>query len=956
MSTSFMAADKNDVTQSLVDSIMFSTDNATGSAYMSANSNFFDAKSSLSNAHSENHKPSQPHGTVLAYINQLECSFEGLQPIDNFKVEIDSVKVAATPLPECLVSLIESFKHLNKLSNMRKKSVDEDDDFDSIEKKNKILVESFTISQILVSLTSAINFSGEFAETNDIRLVAGNINIEQKNSSFILGGVEELKIVKVDRETDIFHFEDSKLQTPDLKFEILQSDVVRTTILCSKSATLDIDPDVLKDILVFAPRLSPLFESLGDLNSSSQKTSNSYNALISSSYYQSVRSSRNPSSPLHLRETAIPNNSKDSGEKSELIAQTSTIYVNLHISDTDSISSTIFPLSFNSLTGLFDTDKVVADYNGAESYQMLLLSELKSQSHASPLNIKSYDFTSQHDVNFTSSHTTVIDSVYLNIDSKLLSQLNDMIDYITPEPAKEDKSSPKPKRKGKKKVRMGGSLLFGGSQILKNFVTIKQTALKLANVNEEFGDLEVNFSNFRLAFHKDNSLTFDLRDLHVGRRKMYTAEPLISLINKDERDHPPLSGKFRDSLSLHLRNVYIDYYTKWIPMFDNNNNEDNKNTGNDVLTNSISGISELSPNKKPKSKFDIKISFSDFIIGLIPLTLASKAILVVKKGNGEISLNADSTVSIKSSFSTISVQLIDDTANIVGDEQMSRFRRLNPSWTMVSLMKSKGYVTVAHANSLFLLIQINTPHSSSHVKSELKPVIDISTNLNDLNIDVCADSFNCLVQLLKELKEPIVFKFSEKYKPSNEPVDVFDLVDDDYYAPKNPSISQASSSVDGSSSTREPLNIVDDFYATKAESESEIPSITHTSAGSNSMSCSGGDVLIDESHFNNSDVKDSKIIPMSFTLGIQKVNIKLYDGYDWKQTQNQLIKAIERVHQRVKETGMKQKPSDTSSHQSSVGSKESSSGTKGRHKSDGSTDNFNHEIEENNEVIGEMLN
>ncbi|GMG28828.1 unnamed protein product [[Candida] boidinii] len=170
-------------------------------------------------------------------------------------------------------------------------------------------------------------------------------------------------------------------------------------------------------------------------------------------------------------------------------------------------------------------------------------------------------------------------------------------------------------------------------------------------------------------------------------------------------------------------------------------------------------------------------------------------------------------------------------------------------FTLTSKLKALGYVNAASISTLMFNMTINNEKYLEQHKvlnkneydanglfndfakldlnnsSQYLPIIDIRIGSDLLNVELCADSTQCLLQLFKDLKQPIQFTFNEKYKPTTKEVDIFQDVDNDQFSIKNilqtikeqviiqnsgfPDVDNVDSSSEVSSS--ESINIVDDF-------------------------------------------------------------------------------------------------------------------------------------------------
>ncbi|GMF03824.1 unnamed protein product [[Candida] boidinii] len=253
------------------------------------------------------------------------------------------------------------------------------------------------------------------------------------------------------------------------------------------------------------------------------------------------------------------------------------------------------------------------------------------------------------------------------------------------------------------------------------------------------------------------------------------------------------------SINLHFKNVYLNYYGKWLTYLDKRRQRLEKINGRQkpktVISTSATTNPEAAPISKNKENIKLQTSVSDVTIGLIPINLKSKAQLVLQKGNIEMTF-FDSHIAIQSSINSIAVLLIDDVNNTLSTEEYKRYKNwvsMNTGhtiFTLTSKLKALGYVNAGSISTLMFNMTINNETYLEQHKvlnkneydanglfndfakldlnntSQYLPIIDIRIGSDLLNVELCADSTQCLLQLFKDLKQPILFSFNEKYKPT----------------------------------------------------------------------------------------------------------------------------------------------------------------------------------------------
>ncbi|ODV87267.1 hypothetical protein CANARDRAFT_186336, partial [[Candida] arabinofermentans NRRL YB-2248] len=984
MASSFMAESRADVEKSLLDSIMFSNGESS-SIYMSATSGMLNSESEDKNT-TEDEQPSIPNPEQqkrhpkLIYIDEIHAYFEGLQVIQKIHVELGTVKIATSPLTESLTHVLSSLSFLHKSSNLKSNTGSQANSSSSEADANSLpLIDDLTIQQIILSLTSAINSSGDFAQKDSIRLVATDINIQQRSSKFSLGSISKFRIVRdEENEQDLFHFEDTRSGNTDLRFEIIKGETLRTTLLCSKVANFNIDADFLSCCMSYMSTLNPLLEVLTNISGA--------NSSSSPSYYHSLRNPRLP--PTFSRETMVSGSTVPS-QKSEISAQSSSIYITLKLPNSDHLRAQILPLSYDSVAGIFETDKILVEYfnesyqQGYAAEQFLMITGFQLKNSQSPVKVKGYDSNTYQETSLTSQSVTKVESISLSSEFSKFKDLLSSIDLFSEQikslttQMQVNKPTTKPASKVKK-VRMGTSVFITNSKLLSHHVDIQSISFLLTNVSPEFEDFKGQFDKIYVNIHKDKTINCLIMAVAVDRVfEHINREPFISMANIENNSQPMMFIKFKDAISGHLRNTSIGYYGKWFDMFD----DDEPNAGSKVSeTPPTSDSSDASATKvNSKSKTEAHFTFSDVCIGLRPVHLLSKAELVLKKGNAELLIDSSGNMIIQSSFSSISLLLIDDVGNILSDSESRGFREwisLNknshPTWTLVSILKSKGYVSVASSNSLFLNVKVNTAKGLADVMNrgnitDQKGLVEMKVNLENLRLDLAADSSQCMMQLFKDLKEPVQFTFDEKYKLDTKEVLLFDDVDQQFYSPtKLETVEKLASQTlesDQEEAEGSELHIVEDFYDQNLSSDAELPSISSGSALRTSASSANGprsstEVEFNDKHFESEGAKDAlqqnKIIPMTIDVNVSKSVIHLYDGYDWKETQTTIRNAIKRVEDKVinqiqRHAGSEEinDNQDATSDTMSIENDSSSPSLEVEFDSNN--------IDENNDIIGEML-
>ncbi|KAG7695081.1 hypothetical protein KL930_001404 [Ogataea haglerorum] len=879
LQTSFMAENKEDIQKSLMESMMFASQTSE-SVYMSATSNVF---SSIPNGAST-YEPPQPSAVCVAHISECSFQFDGLQNIENVQVDVGHVKVAASPIPECLSSVLQSIRNLVRLSAISTTDRSEDTDKES-EPTSMTPLNTLKIDEISVSFESALLSNGQFALDNSICLSFSDIRFEQKNASFSFGSIAKIRLSRNDSGADLFSFDNSRASNvADLGLEMLNNDASRITLICPKAANLVVDERLLTLAARYYSLMEPVVEAL--VSATSMKAPNAYSNMYTSRF-------------------SLPDTTNN-GRSSEFHAQISSIHIKLQLNDFD-ITTTILPITYDSQEGRFDTSNILFEYSDAtveEQYasnQFLMISNIET-STTGVKKIRSFDSSSLQEIWLKSKSKTIIENVTLKLDfdvmMKLINGFGRLVDLVY----KSMVISPPVTRQ--KKVRMGSSLFLNATKMLKYCVEIKQCSGTFSNICPNFGDLKIFLKDIFVNFLQDATLHAYVMNGLIQRVCESIHESLLEAADPKNKGYPMIFAKFKDNLGVHFKNCSFNYYGEWITLLESREkSRDETDRGS-------------SASSSTGKKRQVNFTFADVSIGLVPVSLKSKIELVIKKGIADLLIDIDGRSKLQSSFSSLTLLLIDDVANILSDKESKSLRhwiKANSNhavWTLNAILKSKGFVPVGYISSLFLN---STFESESHLEESMPqafsgrkifPLVDIKIHTDALTMDVCADSSQCLIQTLKDLTQPVQFSFTEKYKPMTDEMEVFKDIDETMFSA--PVSGHVGNLEESEIADNEKLEIVEDFYNKNLNADSGEQSATRSGSLANSSTKSGAmsKIIFDDNHFEHSGEEfTTKVIPMAIGISISNVTIKLYDGYDWKETQTTIKNAIRRVEDKAAKLG-----------------------------------------------------
>ncbi|ODV94319.1 hypothetical protein PACTADRAFT_51177 [Pachysolen tannophilus NRRL Y-2460] len=856
---------------SLMESTIFSHEEAS-SLYMSANSKITNSKTS---GYGFNSNINEKIPCRLLHINEGEIFFQGFQDIEDLQINIDKMHIAGNPCCTALSSIIDTISRLTKLSSLNQKrfnsgsSSNNNDNSSSINNMNfnnssnqkkelspqppqnlrididvgedsdeskELFFNSLCINEVEINLASALLTNGDFSIPDSSRVKATNIKLIQETANLINADVQKFKILQ--NENVIFHFnqeskDNNSEQLSDIKLKILKEQKIpiltnatntKYSLDYFKSGILNLDHSSLSELLKFFYKLSPVFESLKKFKSSSNASKQASAITTGSSLRKQMDGQRLNKLAFKQQQNQQQRTDKEQSS-SEFVLSTKSLNLILKISESISLSTLIYPISYNSLTSLLQCKTILIDliHNNTKSL-LFTISDIKLE-HIEK-KIKSFDITNnnQCDVtNLTTLAVSKLDYISLTCDfnvfkllihnlkeffSKLPNRLknNDGINNNNGNSNNNNNNSKVNNSNNKysnlmashsstkRKVRMNSSVFFLNKSLLM-FLQLNCFNIDLTDANPKFGNINGFFKLISFNVFKDGLSQMFIVDCQINRKFEHITEVFLGVANPEDNRSPVIAAKFKDPflINLYLRNLSIDYYTKWLSFIETKTKQD--------VVNKVEVNTETNINIKSSSpKFEIRSSFSDCIIGLNPGRLSSKGLMVIRKGSADVTCTKE--VSIKSSLRSVSVLLIDDISNILSDSEVRNRRHWNntgpndinsvngnpliaQTWTQVSRFVLKGFVPVCTMNSLHSSVIIND--SKVLTQAQLlsrknflnhKSLIDIKLSSDTWNVELCADSSQCLIQLLNDLKQPISITFDDRYKPTvDHDLNVFSDVD-----------------------------------------------------------------------------------------------------------------------------------------------------------------------------------
>lgn len=968
--TSESEDDDGDVDESLMESVMFSPEEAS-SIYMSATSQSFNR---------DNVKMSEPKEAVMAFVDSVHLSFEGLSRITDLKIDVGTINVAAVPtfptlslVFNCILKMLKLKSHQlrkqkaasRRHSKTKFPEYDEaddlldDDDFDP-----SLTSSTFTelhVAAIVVSLTSALTGTGTFASfENDLSIDLRNLSVKRKDDNLIYGNLEtatslryvngeELAVLKFDKQKSAPQeplsapgsptpsIDDAR---PDLRFEIFRKadelPVSEITTLLPKLATLLLDCETLQYLTNFASALATVYENL--------------NAMLGD-----LKVTRELNASLGQK---TPTAGPDEESATQFFLLTSSFMVQVKLDDLIALKAHIYPISFNKEQDHMSLQKIkILSISGKTEEHILTIPNISMKTNLQEFKHITYRATSSAPrESITQCSNTIlcgaiegkIDfAALLRIKQALSNFLSGFLSYGEKVNALDTALQKVPEKEPSATIigsytssiysnqarfrRMNGaqgpSVTFGDTSTPSpaSFrFAIKLIRIIVKNVSEHFGDMEFDIGHFEFSRHARNLHGFVSS---ISAKRMYkmeeVSEPVLREFNNGASNSPMVmfvvkssdKGTFTDVV---LRKFQVEYYAQWLELLKRDVTQGHN-------AEEIVHVTAPATASAPTRKSDIHFTLDDFVLGLSPFRLNSKLCLSVGKGSMDFTLGREQFY-IKCSFRDLSLFLVDDF-RILKTEAESNFSQLNPQ----TLLSSLGYVLIGRINSSHVGITVNTLVEEIKKRNERLGIsgdlslVDLKINSDDHSIELCADSAHTLGQTLNDLKPPTTFKNEDKFRMRvndefKHPQDILAQLEKLHNGQPvgNGFGNQSSKSKKRESKTENnelsDFCIVDEYYN---EPNTLLPTVElglsklSLDLSSNSNIEASSLSVVDD-HFSEKSKKlDIKIFPFSFNMNLSKTNIYLYDGYDWKQTRKSLRKAVKKLEAKAKEKNSKVEPEPT---------------------------------------------
>lgn len=937
--------------ESLMSSTVFTHEEAS-SVYMSATAQSFKPPEVAANEASV--KP-----VHLLYVDEVDLNFEGMSPLTDLQIDVGTVRLAAVPLTPTISLVVNSISKVMKLkshqlrkqhattrssarnasrpsSSLSNTSLEEVLDLaGSPQPQHEALFEKLHVAELFLNLTLAIDDNGDFAsEEDELVIAAYNTNVKLKNEALVFGGIETLKILKIigGLSTEIFHFVpekpnsrsssvsiDAESSTPgiqharaDIRFEYFRPEAgdesPETTVLLSKSAQVKLDADSLLYILNFSEATQALLENLGTL-------------------FTSLRQLRDAKC---LGTKNRPPNDDTSSQTSHFVLQTSSIHFDILISSRAAFACKMFPVTFNTSAGNLSIQRIFIESivegqarhcltipninfrTGSESLSMYFVSQstphLRKERYFCSKNLHIGEIVGSmtaEDMNVFKRDFKAFSLILRSRDTKV-----NALDVSLRNPGT-TKDSRLPTSLGH--LMFVGQRRFGKHQPKPMFrhsemkhkasLSLHVTSFEftLLSLFPRFGDLlllvnELAFMKIGGAF---NGFVGDIEAV----RKQEQAKVRESLVNRFPDTGPVIVLSYDNSekgstIDIVIRKVIFHYYTHWIQLFERNVSQTHKTEGFVQAATPSSGADQ-------QNKVDLRFSFWDLIISLNPGRLSSQIQLATERAVCDFTFVREQFY-VKSSFRNVALFLIDDWRNLVHDETSIE---LKSEISAGQWLKYRGYLRCGHANSTHVGITVNTDIDSLKARHEKLGIrgdislLDIKLNSDEHLLELCADSYQTLIQLLNDLKVPVTFKDTEKFRykvdtPFSMPDEILGQLKD--LQLEKPSDTHSEPLAHSKMDLSHLKNLEQSISDLKMEEEA--------SEGT------GASIAFMDEHFRDEkNASHTRILPMSLIVNLTKANIYLFDGYDWKLTRKSLRQAVKNMEKKINAIRLKKKSDDEKS-------------------------------------------
>jgi len=348
--------------------------------------------------------------------------------------------------------------------------------------------------------------------------------------------------------------------------------------------------------------------------------------------------------------------------------------------------------------------------------------------------------------------------------------------------------------------------------------------------------------------------------------------------------------------------------------------------------------SPIIPSGSSAKPMTIDIVIRDCILGLNPLGLPSKVLMVMTEAHLSAVLPKNKRASANGELGKASLLVIDNVANITSSTPLTKSRResFDGGNSQVADLCSKGFVSISYISSARAIIQVVTDDDGE--KS-----IDIELRDDLFVLESCADSTQTLVAVLNGLSPPTTPSKEVKYRTKVIPVadllaslsgDAFGTaegtynIDDDFTMPEMGDIAEDSEAFDLDFQHYQADDYDEDDLDRDDESLSSSRLTTQDThdgvllgsfADPQEIAEETEELEFQEDHFGTGSILEgtahrwnsakntydksnvSKVRKSPLKICVRDVHIiwNLFDGYDWQNTRDTIAKAVQDVESKA---------------------------------------------------------
>ncbi|CAI1670153.1 hypothetical protein SEUBUCD650_0N00920 [Saccharomyces eubayanus] len=529
----------------------------------------------------------------------------------------------------------------------------------------------------------------------------------------------------------------------------------------------------------------------------------------------------------------------------------------------------------------------------SRSPKVLTMSNITISNPQSRLQLGSYDDTLKEALIYSSIHASIEEVTaqdeYLGI-VQLVTDISEIAELFTD--LSTDHSSRSKSKRGsylQRSVRVLNSSRFVYKQSTSAIFSfqINSIRLKLLDIIEpQFGSIDALLSNNFFAITEDSQIVYFSKNLLIERKSTSLEKPqeiVSKILNKTVHEpvlylHRRANGKIR----IILNKMRIHYYARWLEILKKNINSDN-------LGSKDASVSQKPSKNQSDSGFPWELKCLDCALILHPFRLKSVMVIVL-----------DNLTSSGSSYIP-QVKLLSKVNTLFLIDDYSNFKiQKDKNWlNLISFYANQGFSAIGKIDTLNFMIN----------KSDETLLLDCK--IGQVGLSLCADSFQTFCQLCVDLKYPQTFPDEKKFKTElRSPIDVFKDIDCDLFN------SAFILENDGLQNDYESVHLVDSFLDKAQEFNSGARSKL-SSQGSHepdSSSGTGTDAILlpHESYLDFAQSKDDDIpimaseeqernVDIRGSIDIEKVIVKLFDGYDWKYTRKFITNTVDKLDRELNE-------------------------------------------------------